>query len=491
VRGANCPTSKSQPPRAKAPWDRDFARACHDGPDAIVRHTAAFFAFAAALSLTNCKGFVREMWGRAMRGVGVVAGCVALAVLVSGCDTTDSRYFRYGIGTDLYSDDIVQTTQFQDIYLTELCRQALPVLSTSESQCLNGVPGSNGWNLLVQAGLNDVDRRCDSYLAWLDDRRRTNNAVLKELGDVTVASQAIMNVAGVSANPITLVGLAFGLAANTFTNVNSRLLLEVDKTTVQTLVLRRRSDYRVGLQSIRVENRPAAVHALRSYLNICTPFTIETDINSTITVFQQVGAGGLVTKPPLVSAATVGAPVRATERIGRPVRATIEEHPEFAEILDPYDPQAHSVSFVSSVQRAMCVPKNEIGIPGAATKALIAIFEASPHTKTKNNGKLDAKEIALIRGQGPCVEGGGRNFFEKLTYPLNDADGKEALMQLIVALNKVPGGPQLATTLSLDDVRDKINQARADPTVSSKLKLQLPPALSNQVTKDFLLALPR
>jgi hypothetical protein len=431
------------------------------------------------------------MWGRAMRGVGVVAGCVALAVLVSGCDTTDSRYFRYGIGTDLYSDDIVQTTQFQDIYLTELCRQALPVLSSSENQCLNAVPSPNAWDLIVQAGLNDVDRRCDSYLAWLDDRRRTNNAVLKELGDVTVASQAIMNVAGVSANPITLVGLAFGLAANTFTNVNSRLLLEVDKTTVQTLVLRRRSDYRVGLQSIRVENRPAAVHALRSYLNICTPFTIETDINSTITVFQQVGAGGLVTKPPLVSAATVGAPVRATERIGRPVRATIEEHPEFAEILDPYDPQAHSVSFVSSVQRALCVPKNEIGIPGAATKALIAIFEASPHTKTKNNGKLDAKEIALIRGQGPCVEGGGRNFFEKLTYPLNDADGKEALMQLIVALNKVPGGPQLATTLSLDDVRDKIIQARADPTVSSKLKLQLPPALSNQVTKDFLLALPR
>jgi len=78
-----------------------------------------------------------------------------------------------------------------------------------------------------------------------------------------------------------------------------------------------------------------------------------------------------------------------------------------------------------------------------------------------------------------------------LTYPLNDADGKEALMQLIVALNKVPGGPQLATTLSLDDVRDKISQARADPTVSSKLKLQLPPALSNQVTKDFLSALPR
>ena len=129
-----------------------------------------------------------------MRTAGVLAGCIALAMLVSGCDGTDSRYFRYGIGTDLYSADIAETTQFQDIYLTELCRQALPVLSTSEGQCLNAALGPSDWNLLVQAGLNDVDRRCDSYLAWLDDRRRTNNAVLKELGDVTVASQAIMRV---------------------------------------------------------------------------------------------------------------------------------------------------------------------------------------------------------------------------------------------------------------------------------------------------------
>src|SRR5258708_6576518 len=111
--------------------------------------------------------------GRAMRGAGIVVWCVGLAMLLSGCDTTeDSRYFRYGIGTDLYTAEISQTTQYQDIYLTELCRQALPVLSASEGMCLGGVTDTNGWNLIVQAGLNDVDRRCDSYLAWLDDRRR-------------------------------------------------------------------------------------------------------------------------------------------------------------------------------------------------------------------------------------------------------------------------------------------------------------------------------
>lgn len=426
-----------------------------------------------------------------MRSVRGIVAFVCLALSVAGCDTTETRYFRYGIGTDLYSADIVQATELQDVYLTELCRQALPLLSTSDTQCLGATPNPAAWDLIVQAGLNDVDRRCDSYLAWLDDRRRTNSAVLKELGDIAVASQAIMRVSGVSANPITLAGLAFGLAADTFTNVNSRLILEVDKTTVQTLVLRRRSDYRIELKGVRIENRPAAVHALRSYLNICTPFTIETDINSTITVFQQTGAGGLVTKPPLVSAQTIGRPIAATDRIARQERAPIVVNPKFAEILDPYDPEAHSVGFVSSLQRAMCVPRNEIGDPGPATKALIAIFEASPHTKTNNNGKLDAKEMAQIRGQGPCVEGGGRNFFEKLTYPLNDPDGKEAVGQLIVALNKVPGGAQLATTLSLDQVRERVRQVRTDPSISPKLKLQLPPEISDQVTKDFLLALPR
>ena len=54
---------------------------------------------------------------------GIVAGCVALALLVGGCDTNDSRFFRYGIGTNLYSEDIVQTTQYQDIYLTAHCLQ--------------------------------------------------------------------------------------------------------------------------------------------------------------------------------------------------------------------------------------------------------------------------------------------------------------------------------------------------------------------------------
>jgi hypothetical protein len=40
-------------------------------------------------------------------------------------------------------------------------------------------------------------------------------------------------------------------------------------------------------------------------------------------------------------------------------------------------------------------------------------------------------------------------------------------------------------------VRERIAQVRADPAISPKLKLLLPAELSGQVTRDFLLALPR
>jgi hypothetical protein len=440
VRGADRPTSKSQPPRAKAPPARDFTRACHDGPAAVVRQTAVVLAFSAALSLTKFKGLAREMWGRAMRAV-MVASCVALALLVSGCDTTDSRYFRYGIGTDLYSDDIVQTTQYQDIYLTELCRQALPVLASAEGQCLNTSLGPNDWNLLVQAGLNDVDRRCDSYLAWLDDRRRTNNAVLKELGDVTVASQAIMNVAGVSANPITLVGLAFGLAANTFTNVNSRLLLEVDKTTVQTLVLRRRSDYRVGLQSIRVENRPAAVHALRSYLNICTPFTIETDINSTITVFQQAGAGALGNKPPLVGPGTIGTRI-PTPRADRPIQVTTGPARPTPTALTELE-RTMGIDQARAIQRILCVDDTgDFGPDGSPTRRALIDFKTAQALQSTNPGRIEnpAQLTALtkaIKDIKSCTVGALANSFESGIFSAFGEDRVRArIKRAIDSVNK-------------------------------------------------------
>jgi hypothetical protein len=270
VRGADRPTSKSQPPRAKAPWDRDFARACHDGLDAIVRHAAVFFAFAAALSLTNCKGFVREMGGRAMRA-GIVASYIALALLVTGCSSTlEERLIQEGIGTELPVEDMAEATRRLEVYLSYLCAQAGGTKFVAETpdasiSCDMSRYGGAQWSALVSAGFNDIDRRCDSYLAWLASRRRDRNAVLSQIHDTRTFTEALLYTTGVGAAPIAIAGLAFGLASNSFTNYYSRLLFEIEKSTVSVLVREKRLQYRETL-NVRIAFQPDAVHVLREYI---------------------------------------------------------------------------------------------------------------------------------------------------------------------------------------------------------------------------------
>ncbi len=271
--------------------------------------------------------------------------------------------------------------------------------------------------------MNDVDRRCDSYLAWLDDRRRTNNAVLKELGDVTVASQAIMRVAGVSANPITLAGLAFGLASNTFTNINSRLLLEVDKTTVQTLVLHRRDDFRIDIAGKAILDRPTAAHALRLYLTICTPYAIETDINSTVTVFQTAGAGGLDRSDPLINPRTVGVPLRVTTVTNQPTpRPTgLPSISEFKAIIVNYDPNVHTEIFVDGIVRKLCL--NDFDAKTVAkTTAAIQVFQMTlrdvrQEKNEKVTGKLTDHDITTLDDAGKCDNSKFQNFYEATAIP--------------------------------------------------------------------------
>ncbi|MFK4387448.1 MULTISPECIES: hypothetical protein [unclassified Bradyrhizobium] len=431
-----------------------------------------------------------------MRSVWGIVAFACLGLLLSGCDTTETRYFRYGIGTELYSEDIVATTHYQDIYLTELCRQTLSLTSTREGQCVNVQLSPNDWNLLVQAGLNDVDRRCDSYLAWLDDRRRTNTAVLKELGDLTVASQAIMRVSGVSANPITLAGLAFGLAADTFINVNSRLLLEVDKTTVQTLVLRRRSEYRVELQSVRIENRPAAIHAMRSYLNICTPFTIETDINATIMVFQQAGAGALGVKPPLV-----GVPA---QRADRPIFVTPGPKKPTPTVLSDIE-KTMGMDQARNIQRVLCVDDTgDFGPEGSPTRrALIDFMGASGLQSRKpgviENGDQLATLTKAVKDVQSCrVEALANSFETGIVSRFGEDSVRARIKRAIESVNKrvtekIALPPELGTTSSNVAVGETI---RSSITALRKAysALGLPIAagsaidqqLWQQITKDGL-----
>lgn len=273
---------------------------------------------------------------RAMRGVGVVACYVGLSLLVGGCDPArDFRYTREGIGTDLYWDGLPTATQLQDIYLANICAQAIsPTARSVDTVSCDGLSlGSRDWGLLVQAGMNDIDLRCDAYLSWLHDRRSSREPFLKELAVLGGAAAGILRATEVGATPIALTAIAFGLAADTFTNVDLRLLNGVDYTTVQSVVRDNRTQFRLNNLNLVIDNRPAAIYVLRNYLSICVPASIEMSINNTLNVYHRGGPDAL-RMPPVVlrtapatsatSAGIRGAPVVIRADRPPPVTAPVK-----------------------------------------------------------------------------------------------------------------------------------------------------------------------
>lgn len=240
--------------------------------------------------------------------------------MAAGCDQTDRVFFKQGIGTDLNNGDIVSTTDALNTYVAEVCRQAGLAPDKDSDSCGSRPNDPATWWLFVQAGMNDIDQRCDAYLTWLDYVRRSKEPTLTELAQASTATTVIMDRAGIGAGPIAIAAAAFGFAIQTFTNVTSRLILEVDHSTVQAVVLSHQKQYREELlgsadhkPQVVIPSKPAAIFALRQYLRLCMPMTIETQINTIMTTFSRGGTDALDAGGPMISARTVGAALVITE----------------------------------------------------------------------------------------------------------------------------------------------------------------------------------
>jgi hypothetical protein len=230
---------------------------------------------------------MRSIWSLLISGT--------LATLVAGCNlVNDFRFYRDGIGTELYVSETVAATANLDAYIADLCLQAgLPRGKSADGAAYCTISNSSAdWALVVLAGMNDIDGRCDAYLAWLDDKRRSNEPFLKQLAATGAATLGILDATSAGVKAITITGIAFGLAANTFTNFNARIL-SLEQSTVQSVVLDNQQLYRENNKPTAIQSRPAAIYYLRNYLRICMPFSIETSINNTVTVFHRSGPDAL------------------------------------------------------------------------------------------------------------------------------------------------------------------------------------------------------
>jgi hypothetical protein len=423
------------------------------------------------------------MWERAMRA-GIVASCVALALLVSGCDPNERNYFRSGIGTQLYTADTASATELQNIYLDYLCRQSNSFIGADAPSCAQQVVPANAWPVIVQAGLNDIDARCDSYLAWLDQKRRENAAILAEISAVRFAVDALTNpnIAGVSGVGLAAISAAFGLATSTVNNFNS-LLLQVDHTTVQTVVVGNRQAFRQDLLrlSSSIDNKPAAIHTLRSYLSICMPMTIAANINSTVTVFKQTGsAPGAGPVLP-----TIGAPFTPRDTFtGRKPPQPDSELPTVkgaATIIDGYpgNVRTYPVDVIRSILVGLCAPESELKQITGTTKALLDIWERTDTQRSQIDGKItNARERKALIGLTECPSG-TLNAFERVTFSRPDD-----VALLVNLLGRVPINGQLKPNATLSEARAKIALVRRS-CFAGKL-MPLPENMSTQVTQDLM-----
>jgi hypothetical protein len=424
---------------------------------------------------------------RRIRMLGALAACLG-ALATAACDPMTDQYFREGAGSDLYSGQLPQATQLQDAYVYYICRQAgNPNDGTPDgSSC-----AVSNWTTFTLAGMNDIDQRCDAYLSWLDAQRRDRTPVLTQIAAMGAATGAIMGVAGAGTQALAIVATAFGLASTTYANWNSRLLLDVDHSTVQTLVYMRQQQYRKGNAGVIVPDRAAAIYFLRGYLRICMPITIETDINTSVTL-ARLGAPQSLLQAPLVRT-VAAAPLAPREKVAQnTTRTTGKAFTDLAPLLTEFKKDVDTVENWRKPLRALCASEAQINdvagnIPSLQHLIRVYQFQLTylPGDTTLSpevTGKLTPNQALRLRSiSTPCdLTGNAANFFEFRHLP-------KGLTGQINLLNKaLPDEPALDSNASVEAIRARIVKVRNAIQAKSPEKLPFQdPLVVDQFTPDL------
>lgn len=412
-----------------------------------------------------------------------VAAAVIVSASLAGCTSPTNSYLLTGIGSNLTTADIATTTDLQLSYFNHLCRQAgLPVDPANTNTYCNLLPGDQAsWSLVAAQGMNDIDRRCDAYLEWLDNKKRSREPLQKEIGSIETTTQSLIQLtvptAANAVKAISIVGQAFQLLTDTIDNYHSRLLLEVNSSTINSIVLRGRSEFRKYIrdEKIAFNNKPDVEHALRSYLRLCLPFSIEAKINN----FSTLGANG--ERPDqggtLGDLPVVRKQLKSNDEFGTGGGGSTGFKPgkDFDKVF--VTPANYGRRDLIALQNALCLQGQGVGSIGPKTASSIEIFE---DTKLGNlsttqdirqpvkNNRIDGFEFDFLTAFKACNNTKYKNAFERVNFEI-DSPAKTAIrLQSLIRVVNVEAGTSIAETADLDnkDLRDAIEKTRLKLNVS-------------------------
>lgn len=397
--------------------------------------------------------------------------------LIAGC--TPALGDR-GVGQDLYSSQTPRATNNIAAYFGELCNQTNLQRSGTAADC-------SDYSMLVQAGFNDIDARCDHYLAWIDNKRVEAGRVHSSLVAIGSAATSVLTIASASTDTIAYVAQALGLTGSLYDAFNNSLLMGLESSTIKRIVYERRLEFRRQFVKVNFSTSPDMVFALRGYLRICTPQTIVLDANAyALAVASGVAPQSLAKSiQQEVDAIAAGqAPVTPGTSAGTGIKRG-------AVVCDACDKlfadKGYTPDRIKAAQTALCVKSD--GNPGKST--LMAVTNFRDTQGWERTGLITEPEYSDLMSFG-CKSGdldkGLQNFFEAVTY----RDNAEELKQLIANLNLIlPATPLPSdSTLKSDALRAKIAEARAryqlgtgDPVNDTRMSRKLKDKIAGEAHK--------
>lgn len=384
---------------------------------------------------------------------------LALQVGLTGCTPMERQFAAAGAGADLMSNETIVATETLESYFGEICRQAdLPVVGSRPLRCQTAGFDEFAWSSVVKAGMNDIDHRCDLYLAWLENKRNEKPFIDSTITSLTATTAGVLAVAAPgSDSALKYVSLALGFASQTYNAYYTRALFGLEPSTIKITVEGRRLQFRSEFLDARYRERADAVYVLRSYLKICTPQTITMDVNN----YARSAVTGRV--PPQVTNLVLERQAIGTLRApADPAIIKPRPPPKVSSAVgEAFVGAGYSDAQLGLLRRHLCVRSPDRS--NSETMAAIKQWEASVYASPDNanrNGRVDDREwtgVGIQRGirdLGECSRR-WRDVGERLLF--QDSPDTEA--QFVRALQRVK---VLAEGQSLDDksVRDAVAVAR-------------------------------
>ncbi len=392
---------------------------------------------------------------------------------LASCGPTGNNFLANGPGTQLEATDINTARELNRKYFNYLCQESGLIpgsLGEPYYSCYIEPGNQKFWTLITYQGLNDIDRRCDAYLQWLDNKKRSKAPILSQLGSMGTATGSIMQIAGVTSDAITIVGIAFDLISKSVENYHSRLLLEVESSTVNSVVLNARRRFREHLlkEKVQIANKPQAEHVLRSYLRLCLPFSIEANINN----FSTLGSAGITPdeKNSIDWTPVVGNPLDPNQKFGSGGHESggIQPGKDFDKVF--VNPSKYGQKDLKLLQDAFCLQGQGVGKVGSKTLASIKIFEEVPlnpvhfpnYKAPIKNGLIDDSEFQFITAWGDCNNKKYKNMYERVKYEIIQKNTAENNLKALIGLLNTRFGKKIAldSTLESSDLREAIKNAR-------------------------------